>query len=161
MSPAASIALHYRLLAQQLSPSPVFPAMAAEPDSAVRHRKAVADTAATSVQDAQASSDNGGGKRSSRKGKRVDADEVEYGNPWVDVLRVLSFLLFVSCGASYLVSGGESFFWSMKVPPKYLRLETWKGLIVRAPPSSRSRCSLPRDLLTDRSSYASRTGPAT
>lgn len=108
--------------------------MAAEPDSAVRHRKAVADTAATSVQDAQASIADGGSKRSSKKGKTVDADEVEYGNPWVDVLRVLSFLLFVSCGASYLVSGGESFFWSMKVPPKYLRVETWKGLIVRVPP---------------------------
>lgn len=85
------------------------------------------------MQDAQPSSDEGGKKKRSKKSKRVDTDEVEYGNPWVDVLRVLSFLLFVSCGASYLVSGGESFFWSLKVPPKYLRVETWKGLFVRIP----------------------------
>lgn len=107
--------------------------MAAEPDSAVRQRKAVADEADRAVQDGQPSGDEGGKKKRSKKGKRMDSDEVEYGNPWVDVLRVLSFLLFVSCGASYLVSGGESFFWSMKVPPKYLRVETWKGLIVREP----------------------------
>lgn len=107
--------------------------MAAEPDSAVRQRKAVAETAETAVQDAQPSSDEGEKKKRSKKSKSVDTDEVEYGNPWVDVLRVLSFLLFVSCGASYLVSGGESFFWNMKVPPKYLRVETWKGLIVRLP----------------------------
>lgn len=112
--------------------------MAAEPDSAVRQRKAVADTADTP------SVDEVGKKKSSKKSKRVDTEEVEYGNPWVDVLRVLSFLLFVSCGASYLVSGGESFFWSMKVPPKYLRVETWKGLLVREYPSG-PRCRSTRD----------------
>ncbi|KKY29589.1 putative cytochrome b5-like heme steroid binding domain-containing protein [Diaporthe ampelina] len=102
--------------------------MPTEPDSTVRQRKAGAEAADTAAQDAQSSSDEGGMKRTSKKGKRVGTDEIEYGNPWVDVLRVLSFLLFVSCGASYLVSGGESFFWNMKVPPKYLRLDTWKGL---------------------------------
>lgn len=105
--------------------------MAAEPESAVRQRKAGAEAADAAVQDAQPSSDEGGKKKRSKKSKRVDTDEIEYGNPWVDVLRVLSFLLFVSCGASYLVSGGESFFWNMKVPPKYLHLEHWKGLFVR------------------------------
>lgn len=97
----------------------------------MRQRKAVAETAGTAAQDVQPSSDDGAKKKRSKKSKKVDTDEVEYGNPWVDVLRVLSFLLFVSCGASYLVSGGESFFWTMEVPPKYLRLETWKGLYVR------------------------------
>lgn len=110
--------------------------MAAEPDSAVRQRKVVADETVDAVaQDAQPTSDEGGKKKRSKKAKKIGTDEVEYGNPWVDVLRVLSFLLFVSCGASYLVSGGESFFWSMKVPPKYLRVETWKGLLVRIQPA--------------------------
>ena len=108
--------------------------MAAEADPAVRQRKVVAGAVDAAVQDAQPSSDEGGKKKRGKKGKKIDTDEVEYGNPWVDVLRVLSFLLFVSCGASYLVSGGESFFWSVKVPPKYLRMETWKGLLVRKKP---------------------------
>lgn len=103
--------------------------MAAEADSAFRQRKVVAEAVDAAAQDAELSSDDGAKKKRSKKSKRIDAAEVEYGNPWVDVLRVLSFLLFVSCGASYLVSGGESFFWSMKVPPKYLRVETWKGLL--------------------------------
>lgn len=69
-------------------------------------------------------------KKKSKKSASRD-DETEYGNPWVDVLRILSFLFLVSCGLSYLVSGGESFFWAMKVPPKYLRTETWRGIFVR------------------------------
>lgn len=69
-------------------------------------------------------------KRKSKKSGSRD-DETEYGSTLIDVLRVLSFLFLVSCGLSYLVSGGESFFWSMKVPPKYLRTETWRGMLVR------------------------------
>lgn len=63
------------------------------------------------------------------KGKK-DA-KVEYENPWLDVARVLTFLFVVSCGLSYLVSAGESFFWTMKVPPKYLRTEWWRSQLVR------------------------------
>ncbi|KAI1800933.1 cytochrome b5 [Daldinia bambusicola] len=61
-----------------------------------------------------------------RKTKELVEDDEEY-SPWVDVLRVLSFLLVASCGLSYLVSGGESFFWSMRAPPKYLQVDWWKS----------------------------------
>lgn len=70
------------------------------------------------------------GKKTSKKSKKEG--KVEYENPWIDVARVLTFLFVVSCGLSYVVSAGESFFWSMKVPPKYLRTEWWKSQFVSA-----------------------------
>lgn len=54
-------------------------------------------------------------------------DDDEGYSPWVDVLRVLSFLVFASCGLSYLISGGESFTWNMRAPPKYLQVDWWKS----------------------------------
>lgn len=66
-----------------------------------------------------------------KKAKSKKDGKVEYENPWLDVARVLTFLFVVSCGLSYLVSAGESFFWTMKVPPKYLRTEWWKSQLVR------------------------------
>ncbi|KAI0485407.1 hypothetical protein F4859DRAFT_470889 [Xylaria cf. heliscus] len=57
--------------------------------------------------------------------EKVDEDD-EY-SPWVDVLRVISFLIFASCALSYLISGGETFTWGMKHPPKYLRADWWKS----------------------------------
>lgn len=65
-------------------------------------------------------------KRSTRE--RVD-DEDDY-SPWLDVLRVLSLLAVVSCGLSWLVSGGESFTWGLRHPPKYLNKEWWKAQFV-------------------------------
>ncbi|KAI2631870.1 cytochrome b5 [Hypoxylon sp. NC1633] len=56
--------------------------------------------------------------------KLIDEDE-QY-SPWLDILRVLSFLVLASCGLSYLVSGGESFTWSLRAPPKYMQLDWWK-----------------------------------
>ncbi|RFU81317.1 cytochrome b5-like heme steroid binding domain-containing [Trichoderma arundinaceum] len=47
-------------------------------------------------------------------------DEDAY-SPWVDVLRVITFLFFASCGLSYWISNGESFFWGMKNKPNYMR----------------------------------------
>ncbi|KAI4859799.1 cytochrome b5 [Hypoxylon rubiginosum] len=58
--------------------------------------------------------------------KLVDNDDEGY-SPWVDILRVLSFLVFASCGLSYLVSGGESFTWSLRAPPKYMQMDWWKA----------------------------------
>ncbi|KAI5862401.1 cytochrome b5 [Durotheca rogersii] len=54
------------------------------------------------------------------------ADDDDY-SPWVDVLRVLSFLVVASCALSYLVSGGESFTWGMQDPPRYLQLRWWQA----------------------------------
>ncbi|KAI1748526.1 hypothetical protein F4782DRAFT_516938 [Xylaria castorea] len=64
-------------------------------------------------------------KNRSPKEKVVDEDD-EY-SPWVDVLRVISFLIFASCALSYLVSSGETFTWGMKHPPKYLQTDWWKS----------------------------------
>lgn len=75
-------------------------------------------------------------------------DEDDY-SPWLDVVRVLTFLLLASSGLSYLVSSGESFFWSMKVPPKYLQKEWWTDQFVR-PPTALARTAHPfRNPLTD------------
>lgn len=63
--------------------------------------------------------------------ERVNDDD-EY-SPWVDILRVISFLLVASCGLSYLISGGESFTWSMRAPPKYMQLDWWKTQLVHPP----------------------------
>ncbi|EMR61903.1 putative cytochrome b5-like heme steroid binding domain-containing protein [Eutypa lata UCREL1] len=62
-------------------------------------------------------------KRTARE--RVE-DEDDY-SPWMDVLRVISFLIVASCGLSYLVSNGESFTWGLRHPPKYLDAAWWKA----------------------------------
>lgn len=61
--------------------------------------------------------------------------------PWLDVLRVLSFLFLASCGLSYWISGGESFFWYMKEKPTYLRADWWKAQMVCSSDSTRKRVS--------------------
>ncbi|CAK7262842.1 hypothetical protein SEPCBS119000_000192 [Sporothrix epigloea] len=62
--------------------------------------------------------------RKSQKRARIE-EEDDY-SPYLDILRVLTFLLLASCGLSYLVSGGESYFWGMKQRPDYLKLSWWK-----------------------------------
>ncbi|KAI1496408.1 putative heme binding protein [Biscogniauxia marginata] len=58
--------------------------------------------------------------------QRVHDEDDSY-SPWLDVLRVLSFLALASCGLSYLISGGESFTWGLRHTPKYVQLEWWKS----------------------------------
>ncbi|KAK1754407.1 membrane-associated progesterone-binding protein 4 [Echria macrotheca] len=58
--------------------------------------------------------------------KKLLDDEDAY-SPWIDVLRVITFLFVASCGLSYLISGGESFFWGMKHTPNYLKSTWWKA----------------------------------
>lgn len=60
---------------------------------------------------------------------RLDEDE-SYSSLYLDIFRVLTFLFIASCGLSYLVSNGESFFWGMSNPPKYLRVDWWKKQLV-------------------------------
>ncbi|PTB46999.1 uncharacterized protein TrAFT101_003567 [Trichoderma asperellum] len=62
--------------------------------------------------------------KKSTKSKVRDADAE---SPWVDVLRVISFLFVASCALSYWISNGESFFWGMKNKPNYLRVDWWKA----------------------------------
>lgn len=70
-------------------------------------------------------------KSKSKSRAKRDAEQDDY-TPWVDILRVLSFLLIASCGLSYVISGGDSFFWGMKNKPTYLRLDWWKAQLVRS-----------------------------
>ncbi|KAM0451274.1 hypothetical protein ACHAPV_005256 [Trichoderma viride] len=62
--------------------------------------------------------------KKSTKSKIRDTDAE---SPWVDVLRVISFLFVASCALSYWVSNGDSFFWGMKHKPNYLRVDWWKA----------------------------------
>ncbi|CAJ2511783.1 Uu.00g074080.m01.CDS01 [Anthostomella pinea] len=58
--------------------------------------------------------------------QRLD-DEDEAYSPWVDILRVLSFLAVASCALSYLISGGESYMWGVRHTPRYMQVEWWKS----------------------------------
>ncbi|KAK8086369.1 heme steroid binding domain-containing protein [Apiospora phragmitis] len=55
-----------------------------------------------------------------------DEDQDGY-TPWLDILRVITFLLLASASLSYLISSGESFTWGMKHPPKYMQMNWWKS----------------------------------
>lgn len=50
---------------------------------------------------------------------------------YLDILRVISFLLVASCALSYVVSDGESYFWKLRNTPDYLRVDWWKAKMVR------------------------------
>lgn len=95
-------------------------------DAELRQRKAAppsSDAPATEPVKAKTKS------KSKPKSKRdaQDGNEADDYTPWVDMLRVLSFLFIASCGLSYVISGGESFFWGMKNKPNYLRVDWWKS----------------------------------
>ncbi|KAI1358815.1 putative heme binding protein [Xylaria arbuscula] len=68
-------------------------------------------------------------RRKNRSPKEKLEEEDDDYSPWIDVLRVISFLIFASCALSYLISGGETFTWGMKNPPKYLQKDWWKAKI--------------------------------
>lgn len=70
-------------------------------------------------------------QRKNRSPKEKLEEEDDDYSPWVDILRVITFLIFASCALSYLISGGETFTWGMKHPPKYLQKEWWKAKLVR------------------------------
>jgi len=69
-------------------------------------------------------------KAAARRRAEEQDDDYTTANLFVDILRVLSFLFLASCGLSYLISNGETFFWGMSNPPKYLRMDWWKRQIV-------------------------------
>ena len=89
-------------------------------------------------------------KRSSpkkRSGKSVDEDEDAY-SPWVDVFRVLTFLIIASAGLSYLVSGGETWLWYYgQTKPPYLTKAYWQAKFVR-PQASHPRSPPKQAMLT-------------
>ncbi|KAI8270362.1 hypothetical protein K4K58_010859 [Colletotrichum sp. SAR11_239] len=62
-----------------------------------------------------------------KKSKKANDDGAEEYSPWLDILRVISFLALASCALSYLISNGESFFWGFKNKPWYLKVDYWKS----------------------------------
>ncbi|OAA57574.1 membrane-associated progesterone receptor [Niveomyces insectorum RCEF 264] len=64
-------------------------------------------------------------RKPARKTRTPVDDEDDY-SPWLDIVRVLTFLLIASAGLSYLVTSGESWVWGMKEKPNYLKLSWWK-----------------------------------
>lgn len=65
-----------------------------------------------------------------KKKRRVqDEDEEDDYTPWVDILRVISFLLLASFGLSYVTSGGDSWWWGVKNKPDYMTVNYWKDLV--------------------------------
>jgi hypothetical protein len=59
-------------------------------------------------------------------------DETSY-SPWVDILRVVTFLIVASCGLSYFITDGKSFLWGGVSKPDVLRPNWWQEKLVRAP----------------------------
>lgn len=64
-------------------------------------------------------------KKKSAKSRLEDDESYSTFNLSLDIFRVLTFLFLASCGLSYLISSGETFFWGMSNPPKYLRADWW------------------------------------
>lgn len=91
-------------------------------------------------------------KGKSKKRQQLLEEEDDY-SPYLDIFRVLTFLLLASCGLSYLVSGGESYFWGMQNKPNYLKLSWWKMQYVggeHGPYAVRTVCSGIDALFDDR-----------
>ncbi|KAF6831356.1 heme steroid binding domain-containing protein [Colletotrichum plurivorum] len=92
-------------------------------DDEIRQRKPKQDDAVASPSAAPEAKKS----KKSKKKQQFDADYTDEYSPWVDVLRVLSFLALASCALSYLISNGESFFWGFKNKPWYLKVDYWKA----------------------------------
>lgn len=95
----------------------------ADEDSTVRQRK----PASEQKPEREATADSQ--EKKAKKKRRTRVEEEDDYTPWVDVLRVLTFLLLASCGVSYVISGGESWWWGMKEKPDVLTINYWKELL--------------------------------
>lgn len=70
-------------------------------------------------------------RKTTAKDRLANDDTYSLGTLILDIFRVLTFLFLASCGLSYLISSGETFFWGMSNPPKYVKLHWWKKQFVR------------------------------
>jgi predicted heme/steroid binding protein len=98
--------------------------MARDTDSTLRNRKPAKDEDDRVVEVV----DDDGAPLVTTKSQEVALaeEEDEKYSPWLDILRVITFLLVASCALSYLVSNGESWTWGKQNKPRYLRLDWWK-----------------------------------
>lgn len=60
----------------------------------------------------------------------VEDEEEEPVTYWVDILRVLTFLMVASCGLSYLITNGDSWVWGGVNRPQYTTVDWWKAQLV-------------------------------
>ncbi|KAF4500184.1 Membrane steroid-binding 2 [Fusarium agapanthi] len=71
-----------------------------------------------------------------KKGKKRSSAKVDEEDPWdgyspyLDVVRVISFIIVASMGLSYVISGGESFWWGHKNKPDWMTQRFYKDLIL-------------------------------
>ncbi|KAI8720572.1 Cytochrome b5 heme-binding domain-containing protein [Fusarium sp. LHS14.1] len=105
-------------------------------ESTLRHRKPQhEDPEPKEVQEETSGSESEDEEGKTRSSKEIDEEDPWDGyTPYVDVLRVITFLLLASCGLSYLITGGKSYFWGMKNKPDYLTVKYYKELINGPPP---------------------------
>lgn len=109
----------------------------ADDTASVRQRKPAQEVEDDETLFASTPAEASQGKKVKKSKKAKREEETEEYSPWVDILRLLSFLALASCALSYLISGGESFFWGFQNKPWYLRPDYWKSKFVRlllAPP---------------------------
>ncbi|KAF4507223.1 hypothetical protein G6O67_005885 [Ophiocordyceps sinensis] len=90
-------------------------------DSKVRQRRPQGEAEPPSAKEAV----RAGTKEAVHASSRADADD-RY-SPWLDVLRVLTFLLLASCGLSYVISGGESWAWGVTPRLGFLQPDWWRA----------------------------------
>jgi hypothetical protein len=95
----------------------------ADPEPSIRQRKPIA--ASTEVDELVEPR-----KRKEKPPLAKTLDDEDAYSPYLDIVRVLTFLFLASCGLSYLISGGETWFWGMKNPPRYLQRDWWTAQIV-------------------------------
>ncbi|KAM0240458.1 hypothetical protein ACHAPO_002356 [Fusarium lateritium] len=75
-----------------------------------------------------------------KKGKKTSSSKVDHDgiwdgySPYLDILRVISFLFVASMGLSYVISGGESYWWGHKNKPEWMTQKFYKELILGPPP---------------------------
>ena len=105
----------------------------ADPDTSVRQRKPRPATVEDVTEASEATEREVIKSKTIASPKQKLAKEDAY-SPVIDIFRVLTFLVFASCGLSYLISSGESWTWGMKHPPKYLQKDWWESHFVRCSP---------------------------
>lgn len=84
----------------------------------------------TELRKRKTNTDDGKRKEGTKLRAKTQAED-DAASMRLDILRVLTFLFVASCGLSYVISSGESFFWGMQNKPYYLKPEWWKKKFVR------------------------------
>ncbi|KAK3304709.1 uncharacterized protein B0T15DRAFT_251269 [Chaetomium strumarium] len=100
----------------------------ADSDTSARRRKLDPDAVKAKLEEIDRDVETEKAHKNPRKRTVQDRldDDNAYTSLYLDIFRVLTFLFLASCGLSYLISGGETLFWGMSNPPKYLQADWWK-----------------------------------